>query len=921
MNRLLLALALLLGLAAIPAQAQPGPTRFRPELAPPAPPPFMAAPLALEPAPGAAPAQTVLSCQPALEDPTVSVDAAISPWRAYRLDLHFTTGQNVLSPPQSLQLIENDDGVPPSGPDSDSVGQKIAIPANLAEIAGTLSYRYEPGSTGPGDLLRIELYEVGRLDQAGLIAKRDLDVATHDDGTWRSFEWDVADGPTVERLRTLGQADLLVTTVNADNGVIQKLWVDDISASVCVPTATLRGTVREGGEPAPDALILLTRSDAAGSRTVAATRSAPDGAYSFGGVPTLPAGASYRIWFLNRPEGLSRDKGRIGFWAGPVVRELADGVELSGLNFDIADVPLNSPPSYSTVVATNAAPARLSWGARGVTGERHQLCLYDPQLADGASGQPAQLCGPLRNPASDPLSFDLGPASFAGAPSLSFRYGRPYRWYVVVYRGDPEDPDVQYGYSFYERAVTFVPTEPPSIPPPTPEAGDPAGELGPAAWTLLVYVAADNAIDDPARAPTAARPAAQLRRAAALAAAYPTVNLVSLVDGYGEGGAQLCVYPPGRSPDCRLRAEPNSADPQELASFIAWGRERYTAAHTALLLIAPGQAAGELALDESADGGPTLSLQELQEAFSAAGLGGSEKLDLVIYQASNLGTIEALRATAPFAYYMAAPTDQVWQLGALERLMPLLAGPGLGGSAPVAMGVPAAYRDTASDYGRLAVSMAAYDLSRVEALAEGVEALALALSGALSSDAATARPALASVRAATFAYDTSGNGRQDRLATAGGSVAAEEDALLDLRDLAVRLRAAADVPESVQEVAEELVALLTDQARTPVIANVQRSGRGLAGAPLNLTGASGVGIFFPSGDRLGGQPALVESYLYGPAGIPRDSAWATMLEDYLAEVVGGGPGGATAGSEDGAQFRPLPGGFVRTDLRLPLVGK
>jgi hypothetical protein len=80
-----------------------------------------------------------------------------------------------------------------------------------------------------------------------------------------------------------------------------------------------------------------------------------------------------------------------------------------------------------------------------------------------------------------------------------------------------------------------------------------------------------------------------------------------------------------------------------------------------------------------------------------------------------------------------------------------------------------------------------------------------------------------------------------------------------------------------------------------------------------------VGIFFPSGERLGGQPALAEGYLYGPPGITRDGAWATMLRAYLGDLLGSGPGGATAGSAGGAQFRPLPGGFVRTDLRLPLV--
>jgi hypothetical protein len=918
-----LALSIILSAATLPARAQLALDQFVLQPPPPAPPAMVAAPLDPAALAGASLDQTVLRCNAALSDPTVSVASATSPWQEFRAQRHFVSDQ-FFSAPQSLYFEEREDGddVPSSGPDSDSAGQEITIPPELTEVAGTLQYRYEPGSTVDGDLLRIELYEAGRLNGAGLIAVLDLDVSTVDDGDWRRLDWDVVDPNALVRLRELGKAWLMVTTVNsATAGPTQRVWVDDFSASVCVPSPSLSGVVREGGAPAPDALVLLTRSDAAGARVVASTRTGPDGSYSFGGVPALPAGASYRIWFRNLADSLSHDASRLGFWAGPVISSLADGVVVDELNFDVANVPLVTPPSYATAVATNAAPARLSWSSRGVAGDRYRLCLYDPQLADGATGQPAQLCGPLRDPASDPLHFDLAPSSFAAAPGFGF--GRDYRWYVIVYAGDPQaDPNVQYGYSFFEHAITLAPTASAPVPGPTVQPGDPEADTGGADWTLLVYVAADNAIGDPARAPRAARPATQLARLAALAAAHPSINIVSLVDEFGPGGARLCAYPAGAAPDCRLRAEPNSADPAALGSLITVGRSRYPASRTALLIIAPGQASGELALDETTNGAPTLTLQGLQSAFVTAGFGGAAKLDLLIAQASNFGTLESLRALAPYVRYLVAPSDQTWQVGALERLAPVLATTDGSDAAAAARGAVAAYRATTDDYGSgLALSIAAYDLGRVAALAQRVDALAVALGEALTMEAATSRPAVGAARAATLVYDTSGNGLQDRLATGASSVSAEEDALLDLRDLALRLRDSVELASPARDRAGEVASLLADPALSPVIASVQRSGRSLAKHTLNLNGASGVAVFFPGGDRLGGQAALADSYLFGPAGLPRDTPWAAMLRLYLADIIGQGPGGVTAGGAGESRFRPLPGGFIRTDLQLPLVAR
>jgi hypothetical protein len=125
---------------------------------------------------------------------------------------------------------------------------------------------------------------------------------------------------------------------------------------------------------------------------------------------------------------------------------------------------------------------------------------------------------------------------------------------------------------------------------------------------------------------------------------------------------------------------------------------------------------------------------------------------------------------------------------------------------------------------------------------------------------------------------------------------------------------------SVRDVTNDLIALMSGNATTPLLVSVQRSGVGLAGMPVSLDGALGLGVFFPSGDRLGGQPALSHAYLYGPqAGPPRDSDWATMLRIYLRERIGIGPGGVNEAPESGAQVRSSRGGLLETDLRLPLV--
>lgn len=929
MKRLLALLVLLAAtLPAAPGPAtglaraqQAGPSLFEPGAGPPTPPQAL---LAAE-APGPAPAQVSLRCDQVLVDPTVSIDVSPS-WREFRRARLFSADE-FLSAPRSLSLVANRDDDPASGPDIDAVGQRLAIAANTAELYGSLSYYYAAGSPDPADELRVELYELVSGSLGPLIATPLVLTATDRlEGGWQQLTWEVADTATITRLRSLGQAALVFRMISGGNPGTTRLWLDDLTAYRCAPSASISGRVTRGGVAAAGALVLLVASDASGSSVVASTRAASDGAYSFLSAPVQPAGTSYRVWFLNDPAAPPRQAGSLGFWAGPLVPLLSEGDAVTDLALEVADVGALTPPSHATVVATDAAPAVLRWGARAapVPGERHQLCLYDPARADSATGLPVQVCGPLIDPGAGERSFSLSPSSFAGTPSFGFTYGRSYRWYVAVYGGDPRtNQNVQYGYSFGERAITLVSAAAPEIGPPSIQPGDPIVGVAGAAWTLLIYMAADNALGDTGRAPGLGRPSGQLAGLQTLAQAYPNVNLVSYVDRYGPGGAQLCAYPATGAPDCRLRAEVNSADPATLATFIAFGRARYPAARTALLIVAPGQAAGHMALDETSAEGDDMSLGELEAAYQAAGLGGSAKLDLVIYQAPLLGSYEAIQTTAPYARYMVASPDQVWQLGAFAGLVPLLGGPSGGDAAAVARGAVAVYAARIGAVGGArAATWTAYDLGRAAGLGQAVDTLAEAVLAALSSEASTTRPALAAARSAAQGYDASGNGRLDRLATATGQVAANEDALVDLRDLAGELQLAVGPPAYVLQAASELAGFLDSPASSPIMTATIRSGQSIGGEPIDLAEARGLAIFFPSGDRLGGQPALAESYLYASAlDRPGDSLWADLLRAYLGGVLGAGPGGVTAGAGGGAQFRPLPGGFVSTTLYLPVMGR
>ena len=868
----------------VSAQAPPRPALFIPGAAPPAPPPFTHADLASS---GPRLSQAVEICAAALADPAVALPVASSPWVAVRPPASIDSNQ-WRSPSQSVKMSEVAiNGVA-------SVGQQFTVPAATTEITGTLSYRYALGTTQAGDKLQVEIYQVGRENIDQPIVAVDVfpptAAAAQADGNWHPFTWDITDTAKLGTLSGLGHAMFLVTLrSSAAVGPLQQLWVDDIDMGICATSATISGTVTQAGAAAADAQVLLSRTTPVGSAIIANAVADAAGRYSFSGVQPLGSGESYQVWFLNAPTAAARPDGRLGFWAWPTISALGAGQTKAGQDMAVGDVALGDPAAYSVAVATDASPVTLSWAARGVD-DRYQLCVYDPQRIDPGTSLPPQVCGPI----SSALTFALSPQSFGAVPSFDFHYGRSYRWYVVVY----DQAGAQSGYSFYERAITLAsePVTPPTAAV-TPSDVLPAAAGDTADWTLMVYAAGDNPFGD-----AASKQIAQLR---GLASAYPQLHLVTLIDAYGATGAQLCYLPPQALPDCQERGEIATGDPATLGDFIKTALARYPASHTMLILAGPGHPIGGLGYDLTAAGVPSIDIDGLQSAFDAAGLGvGGKQLDVLFYQASLMGAVEVVSASAPYARYMVAAADEYWSLPFYTSILPLLAGAQKDQPAEVAKGLVSAYSAAVGSYGVLrAHSLAAYDLGRAAAVSAALNSLGGAIQSALTGDSATVRSTLGRMLQSIQAYDSSGNGLINALEQRSGDpISVQDDALIDLNGLASAMNADATLPMTLHNLSGDLLSAL--KSPTPlVIASAQVSGTGIAGRPISLSGADGLSVFFPTGVRLGGQPAMVQRYLYGASGAPRDSGWAGFLRAYMASELGRGPGGVTAGPLGGAQIR------------------
>jgi hypothetical protein len=418
------------------------------------------------------------------------------------------------------------------------------------------------------------------------------------------------------------------------------------------------------------------------------------------------------------------------------------------------------------------------------------------------------------------------------------------------------------------------PTRVPSLPTkPVPSPTDPGGQ---GTWTILVYLDADNNLEqaglaDFAEMQAAGTPPAGVtvlvqmdRIGAKLRARYTPL------DGNWTGTRRYQITGSGEPLLLSDLGEVNMGDPAALAEFLTWGTASYPAQHTALVLWDHGGGWSGLDWDESSSGEDHLALSELAVALQTAGV----HLDIAGFDACLMGQMDVFAALAPYASLAVASEEVIPAAGWDYRawLGHLYAQPAI---APQDLA-----RTMVADYlayysgpnsgpnSEPAVTLAAVDLAcwgNVQAAVDG-------LVGALGADLAASLPAIGDSRAAVETYATA------------YSDEVEQYAAVDLAHFA-RLLAGQSSGPVVSEAAGRLDAAI----KNAVVAEAHGSA---------FTQASGVAVYFPRGSQ-----ALNSAYLESSQ-VP---AWADFLAAYVpaADTAFAAPQVGVESVETGSRRRPF----------------
>jgi hypothetical protein len=204
---------------------------------------------------------------------------------------------------------------------------------------------------------------------------------------------------------------------------------------------------------------------------VAETTTGANGYYQFLGVPSLPAGSNYFVFYYNHNDGGNIPDDRFLWrWYTPYITSYSAGSSVPGGDIDLDDVTLTEPRTDRT-----SLPVTFSWNPRNEPGEHYSWELFD--LQSGAT-----MC--VSSPTTG-NSVGLSEAELLGP--CGGTYGVQYGWFVWALAGPAWDNNEGFGDSYYYAAITFEGSGPPTATPtptatrrpptptPTPTATPPTG--------------------------------------------------------------------------------------------------------------------------------------------------------------------------------------------------------------------------------------------------------------------------------------------------------------------------------------------------------------------------------------------------------------------------------------------------------------
>ena len=305
--------------------------------------------------------------------------------------------------------------------------------------------------------------------------------------------------------------------------------------------------------------------------------------------------------------------------------------------------------------------------------------------------------------------------------------------------------------------------------------------------------------------------------------------------------------------------EMDTANPETLVGFIAFGLQNFPAKHYALIL---GNHGGTWMgmLNDDTDNQAGMKLAPFVQGLEALKQAGAPKFDVIGFDMCLMAQVEVMDAIAPYASYGVASEELEPGAGYPNHrvLQALAKNPKMSGR-DFAQTMVREWGASYAEAGEATVTSSATDLAKVKDLTGAVDALAAALSRADGSVQAAA----AQARAATHYY--------------GGEEGGGDLASFDLGEFAARL---AQRPEAAPIKAQ------LDAVQAAVAAAVIEHKEGAA-----HVGSTGLAIYFPVGKKV--DP--------GYASLPFvRGQWDEFLAKGLAGASGGGAGGGTGAGAAGA---------------------
>ncbi len=222
--------------------------------------------------------------------------------------------------------------------------------------------------------------------------------------------------------------------------------------------------------------------------------------------------------------------------------------------------------------------------------------------------------------------------------------------------------------AFYEISVSCGDAETPPPPPGGPRPRQSQPVAGKKAWTVMIYMSAEDPQDDWVGFADEVRQGLE----EFIGEKEEFLNVIMLVDGPNTGGIQsdtirYVVQPGGNYTDGVNRwtlNEVNMGDGQTLDNFIKWAMSNYPAEHYLLSIDDHGHGVIGVALDyHGRAGAPTydyLRLPEVRAAIKDATLNGERPIDILHYEACWMGMVENAYDLKDYASYVSFYQPASW---------------------------------------------------------------------------------------------------------------------------------------------------------------------------------------------------------------------------------------------------------------------